>query len=108
MNSEGGAPRVPRQTVTAKAPGHTPVFGDEGPTMPLGVEGFTYADLYDPAQLRDLHDRFDRWFLSTSPESHARFEKYRTSKGEGMPKIEISETLLAAAPYVGSFVGKLF
>jgi len=76
--------------------------------MPLGIEGFTYADLYDPGRLRDLYDRFDRWFSSVSPEHHARFERYRASRGEGMAKVEISETLLAAAPYVGRFVGKLF
>jgi NADPH-dependent glutamate synthase beta subunit-like oxidoreductase/NAD(P)H-flavin reductase len=108
MTNDAGALRAPKETVTAKAPGHTPVFGEEGPTMPLGIEGFTYADLYDPTRLCDLYGRFDRWFLSSSPDSHARFEKYRASKGDGMAKVEISEALLAAAPYVGQFVGKLF
>ena len=27
-------------------------------TMPLGIAGFTYADLHEPARLRDLHDLF--------------------------------------------------
>jgi len=76
--------------------------------MPLGVEGFTYADLYDPARLGDLLDRFDRWFASVAPEAHARFEKYRACKGDGMTNVEISEALLAAAPHVGTFVGMLF
>src|SRR5687768_15373299 len=26
--------------------------------MPLGIEGFTYADLYGPDRLRHLHDEF--------------------------------------------------
>ena len=29
------------------------------PTMPLGVGCFTYADLYEPAKLHELHDLFD-------------------------------------------------
>ena len=28
--------------------------------MPLGINGFTYADLYDPSRLRDLYDLFCR------------------------------------------------
>ena len=27
-------------------------------TMPLGIDGFTYADLYSPSRLRDLHELF--------------------------------------------------
>jgi NADPH-dependent glutamate synthase beta subunit-like oxidoreductase/NAD(P)H-flavin reductase len=76
--------------------------------MPLGVEGFTYADLYDPAKLAELHDQFDRWFRAASPEHHARFAAYRGSLGEGMTPIARSEAVLAAAPYVGRFVGNLF
>ncbi|MGH7293762.1 MAG: pyridine nucleotide-disulfide oxidoreductase, partial [Polyangiaceae bacterium] len=77
-------------------------------TMPLGVEGFTYADLYEPARLRELHERFDRWFAAESPAHHARFDAYRACKGEGMTAVARSEALLAAAPYVGHFVAKLF
>jgi NADPH-dependent glutamate synthase beta subunit-like oxidoreductase/NAD(P)H-flavin reductase len=84
------------------------VSGAEVPSESLGVEGFTYADLYEPARLRDLYERFDSWFSSVSPEHHARFETYRACKGEGMAPLAISEALLAAAPYVGTFVGKLF
>ena len=39
------------------------------PRMPLGVEGFTYADLYDAGAARDLLDAFDRWFAATAPEA---------------------------------------
>ena len=35
------------------------------------------------------------------PESHARFETYRSSKGHGMTKVGISEALIAAAPLRG-------
>jgi NADPH-dependent glutamate synthase beta subunit-like oxidoreductase/NAD(P)H-flavin reductase len=78
------------------------------PTMPLGIEGFTYADLHEPAKLRALHDLFDRWFAGQAPEPHAQLAAYRACKGEGMTPVERSDALLAAAPFVGHFVGRLF
>jgi NADPH-dependent glutamate synthase beta subunit-like oxidoreductase/NAD(P)H-flavin reductase len=79
-----------------------------GPTMPLGIAGFTYADLYDPCSLGRLHEVFDAWFKRESPESHAQFDAYRQCKGHGMSELAQSEALLAAAPFVGRFIGKLF
>jgi NADPH-dependent glutamate synthase beta subunit-like oxidoreductase/NAD(P)H-flavin reductase len=76
--------------------------------LELAIDGFTYADLYDPARLSDLHDAFERWFSTESPELHARFAAYRACRGEGMTPVARSEALLAAAPFVGRFVGKLF
>ncbi len=78
------------------------------PRMPLGIAGFTYADLYDPARLHDLLGEFDRWFSAEGPEHHARFAAYRDCLGEGMTDLARSEALLAAAPYVGRFVGRVF
>src|SRR3984957_11356822 len=78
------------------------------PRKPLGIEGFRYADLYDAGRLRDLLDAFDRWFADTAPGPRAQFEAYRSSKGQGMTPLQRSEALLAAAPFVGRFVGKLF
>jgi len=78
------------------------------PTMPLGIEGFTYADLHEPARLRALHDLFDGWFAAQAPDAHAQFAAYRACKGEGMTPVACSDALLAAAPYVGHFVGRLF
>jgi NADPH-dependent glutamate synthase beta subunit-like oxidoreductase/NAD(P)H-flavin reductase len=78
------------------------------PDMPLGIAGFTYAHLYDPARLQDLLGEFDRWFAAESPDHHARFEAYRSCLGEGMTDLAQSEAILAAAPYVGRFVGRLF
>jgi NADPH-dependent glutamate synthase beta subunit-like oxidoreductase/NAD(P)H-flavin reductase len=78
------------------------------PDLKLGIAGFTYADLYDPARLHDLLGEFDRWFLAESPAHHARFDAYRACLGEGMTDLAKSEAILAAAPYVGRFVGKVF
>ncbi|MCL2450664.1 MAG: FAD-dependent oxidoreductase, partial [Polyangiaceae bacterium] len=79
----------------------------DGELLRLGIHGFSYEDLYDPAKLSELHDVFDRWFASEAPELHAQFEAYRASGGEMAP-VARSEALLAAAPYVGRFIGRLF
>jgi NADPH-dependent glutamate synthase beta subunit-like oxidoreductase/NAD(P)H-flavin reductase len=91
-------------------PAGNPLRTDDTPSprMPLGVGGFTYADLYDPARLSDLLEAFDLWFMATAPDARAQFETYRACKGEGMSPLQHSEALLAAAPFVGRFVGKLF
>jgi NADPH-dependent glutamate synthase beta subunit-like oxidoreductase/NAD(P)H-flavin reductase len=93
--------------MTAAIPSPPPSDGSSS-SMPLGVADFIYAVLYDPARLRQLAEAFDAWFAVESPESHARFDAYRASGGKGMSPLECSDALLAAAPYVGRFVGKLF
>jgi NADPH-dependent glutamate synthase beta subunit-like oxidoreductase/NAD(P)H-flavin reductase len=94
----------------ARSAASTPFEGAEvpSPDMPLGIPGFTYADLYDPERLSDLLEAFDLWFMATAPEPRAQFEVYRACKGEGMSRLQQSEALLAAAPFVGRFVGALF
>jgi len=79
-----------------------------GPRMPLGVDGFVYADLYHPDRLRQLYDAFNLWFEHESLEHYERFATYRACKGHGMRATDVSAALLAAAPYVGHFVAKLF
>jgi NADPH-dependent glutamate synthase beta subunit-like oxidoreductase/NAD(P)H-flavin reductase len=79
-----------------------------GETLTPGIEGFTYRDLYEPSRLAALLQAFDRWFEADSPERYAQFVAYRQCRGEGMSPIDTSNALLAAAPAVGRFVGKLF
>jgi NADPH-dependent glutamate synthase beta subunit-like oxidoreductase/NAD(P)H-flavin reductase len=78
------------------------------PALELGVAGFTYADLYDPQRLRELYEEWDRFFAESAPAAYARFDAYRACKGAGMSELAQSEAILAAAPSVGRFVGKLF
>jgi hypothetical protein len=35
--------------------------------MALGIDGFTYADLHQPARLRDLHVEFSRQTAAFDP-----------------------------------------
>ena len=74
----------------------------------LGVPGFRYADLFEPRRLADLSAAFERYFAEQSPAHHATFAAYRACHGQGMTPLARSEALLAAAPYVGRFLGQLF
>ena len=52
--------------------------------MPMGIEGFGYADLYDAAKLRDLLDVVRPMVRRDGARARAQFEAYRASKGQGM------------------------
>ncbi len=88
------------------------VRSDARPTaasaLTLGISGFSYADLYEPERLKDLSDVFDATVRDHDPALFAEFERYRACRGEGMPAEQISEILVKMAPYVGSFVARLF
>ena len=74
----------------------------------LGIPGFTYADLHDPARLQDLSGHFDADLAARCPGLYAEFEAYRSSLGEGMKPEAISDLLVSMAPEVGGFVARLF
>ena len=83
-----------------------PEFDDQ--PLILGIEGFTYADLYAPPRLSDLLAVFDQHYGSSAPEAFARFAAYRACRGEGMTPEAVSEVLVESAPHVGNFVARLF
>jgi NADPH-dependent glutamate synthase beta subunit-like oxidoreductase/NAD(P)H-flavin reductase len=95
-------------TLISTASDCAPAPSPDAPSMPLGVEGFVYADLYEPARLQALSEAFDTWFATQSPDMHSRFDEYRRTKGAGKSPVQQSDALLAAAPFVGEFIGKLF
>ncbi len=72
----------------------------------LGVEGFTFHDLWDPTELARLHEAFLRWFSVEAPEEAGKFDSYRAGKVTGAEAT--SDALLVAAPWVSRFVAKLF
>ena len=74
----------------------------------LGIPGFEYKDLYDPARLHDLHDVFTSFVESNNSELHRKFEVYRQNQGVGIEAQEISDLLVKMGPYVGQFVARLF
>jgi NADPH-dependent glutamate synthase beta subunit-like oxidoreductase/NAD(P)H-flavin reductase len=78
------------------------------PTLNLGLPGYSYPDLYDPARLDDLTAAFDAEVQSVNPELYAAFERYRACQGVGMKPEDVSDVLVRMAPELGGFVARLF
>ena len=76
--------------------------------LTLGISGFSYADLYDPARLQDLSACFDRQLANEAPDLFGEFEHYRTTQGDGLKPEEVSDLLVRLAPRLGGFVARLF
>ena len=53
--------------------------------MPLGIEGFTYADLHAPDRLRDLYDEFCRQTAEFDPALWAEWDAYRAAPDDRAP-----------------------
>jgi NADPH-dependent glutamate synthase beta subunit-like oxidoreductase len=85
-----------------------PGIAPGGPTLQIGVPGYTYADLYDPLRLRDLHDHFRTTLRLTDPTLADRYEQYLATQGAGMSDVEISAVIVDTAPHVAALVAELF
>ena len=77
-------------------------------TLTLGIPGYTYADLYQPARLADLLSTFDQTLKSVEPDLFDEYLAYRDCQGENMAPQAISDLLVRLAPHVGDFIAKLF
>lgn len=78
------------------------------PKLQLAIPGFTYFDLYQPEKLAELHSVFLSELLVRNSSLHNRWLEYSANGGNGITPVEISQILVDMAPYVGSFVAKLF
>ena len=74
----------------------------------LGIDGFTYQDLYSPHRLKDLAAAFDLHVEQRDPHLLQEFTEYRACQGEGMAPEKISELLVRMAPFLGDFMARLF
>src|SRR5919205_775445 len=75
----------------------------------LGVEGFTYGDLYRPERLRALAEAFYAEVGREDAALHARLKEYVASRGENLKGTRAeSELLVEAAPHLSRFVARLF
>src|SRR5215204_3443080 len=77
-------------------------------TMPLGIAGFTSADLYQPSRLRDLHDVFCARVAADDPALWAQWDAYRTAPDTVPSPIERSDLIVRMAPHLSRFVAALF
>ncbi|HEX8147779.1 MAG TPA: FAD-dependent oxidoreductase, partial [Pyrinomonadaceae bacterium] len=77
--------------------------------FPLGIEGFTYGDLYRPERLRALAEAFYAEVESADAALHARLAEYVGARGENLKGTKAeSELLIEAAPHLSRFVARLF
>src|SRR5439155_21701624 len=74
--------------------------------LPLGVSGFRYGDLYDPARLEALDACFRAELGGGEPALSERFEAYRS--GSALTPPEESALLIDVARPLGAFVARLF
>ena len=76
--------------------------------LELGIEGFSYPDLFIPARLKELAERFYWEVESADPELALSFASYRKERGTGLNPVQESEVIVRLAPYLGWFVARLF
>jgi NADPH-dependent glutamate synthase beta subunit-like oxidoreductase/NAD(P)H-flavin reductase len=77
------------------------------PNAPLGLDGFTFADLHRPARLRELYVKFVEQVKATEPELWSQWEQYRDVP-EALSNIGRSNAIVSMAPHVSRFVSALF
>jgi hypothetical protein len=76
--------------------------------MPLGVPGYTFADLHDPARLASLYERFCEEAQASDPELWREWDAYRRNPDAPPPPVALSNLLVAMAAHVSRFVTRLF
>ena len=71
----------------------------------LGIAGFTFADLYEPRRLGDLHQAFWTFANDCKP---GIAERFHSAADPSQPKPQTSEVLIEVAGVVGDFIARLF
>jgi NADPH-dependent glutamate synthase beta subunit-like oxidoreductase/NAD(P)H-flavin reductase len=76
-------------------------------SIPLGIPGFTSADLHDPARLQALLSHFDSELAQADPALAERMMARRINPALLGP-LEESRFIVALAPHVSDFLARLF
>jgi hypothetical protein len=74
----------------------------------LGIDGFSYGDLFRAERLEELLAAFDASLRSADGELFQAYAGYRENQGADLDDIAISELLVELAPHMGAFTAKLF
>ncbi|HEY7791653.1 MAG TPA: FAD-dependent oxidoreductase, partial [Vicinamibacterales bacterium] len=74
----------------------------------LGVSGFTFADLYEPARLKDLYERFSEEVSAVDPSFWHEWDAYRQAPDAPRSPIDVSSLIVRMAPHVSRFLVRLF
>jgi NADPH-dependent glutamate synthase beta subunit-like oxidoreductase/NAD(P)H-flavin reductase len=73
----------------------------------LGIAGFTFADLHQPARLHALYELFCEDVRRTDADLWAQWDAYR-SQPTALAPVPRSNLIIAMAPYVSRFLARLF
>jgi NADPH-dependent glutamate synthase beta subunit-like oxidoreductase/NAD(P)H-flavin reductase len=73
----------------------------------LGVAGFTFADLHQPARLHALYELYCDEVRRTEPDLWAQWEAHRQTP-TALGPIARSNLIVAMAPHVSRFIARLF
>jgi len=74
----------------------------------LGIEGFSYADLYLPERLKALNEAFFQKLKEDDPELSARYRGYMDSAEAMLKPPEESELLIGVAAHLSGFISQVF
>lgn len=74
----------------------------------LGINGFTYSDLFDAVKLKELAEKFYTDVNEKEPVLGDALKKYIGTAGAGYEKRVESKILTDAAPFLSEFVARLF
>src|SRR5688572_18339582 len=75
---------------------------------PLGVPGYTFADLHDLARLASLDDRFNEEVQAADPALWRDWDAYRSAPDAPRSPVALSNLLIAMARQVSRFITRLF
>jgi NADPH-dependent glutamate synthase beta subunit-like oxidoreductase/NAD(P)H-flavin reductase len=73
----------------------------------LGIAGFTFADLHQPARLHALYELFCEDVRRADPDLWARWEAYRLTP-TALGPVARSNLIVTMGPYVSRFLARLF
>ena len=73
----------------------------------LGLPDFTFADLHQPARLRELHGRFADAVKQAEPELWSQWEQHCAAP-ESLGAVARANLMVAMAPHVSRFISRLF
>lgn len=74
----------------------------------LGIDGFSYSDLYSPERLADLAEAFYAYAADADPQLWQEWQQYRDLKGEGYPAKTESQLIVRMAPLLQQFLALCF
>jgi len=76
--------------------------------MPLGIHGFTYADLHSAPRLRDLYEVFCGQVQAADPQFWSEWDGYRADPDAPRSPQQTSDLIVRMAPHVSRFLAALF